>query len=98
MVEIELDSAAELPAVLAAGPDVVLLDNMQPPELARCVAIRDREAPGIILEASGGIRPETVATIAASGVDRVSTGWPTHAAPWLDIALDWKEQAVQRTA
>jgi nicotinate-nucleotide pyrophosphorylase len=39
-----------------------------------------------------------VATIAASGVDRVSTGWPTHAAPWLDIALDWKEQAVERTA
>jgi nicotinate-nucleotide pyrophosphorylase (carboxylating) len=98
VVEIELDSAAELPAVLAAGPDVVLLDNMKPPELTRCVAIRDREAPGILLEASGGIRPETVATIAASGVDRVSTGWPTHAAPWLDIALDWKEQAVKRTA
>jgi nicotinate-nucleotide pyrophosphorylase (carboxylating) len=98
VVEIELDSAAELPAVLEAGPDVVLLDNMKPKDLAQCVAIRDRKAPGIILEASGGIRPETVATIAASGVDRVSTGWPTHAAPWLDIALDWKDEAVQLTA
>ena len=31
-----------------------------------------------------------VAAIAATGVDRVSTGWPTHDAPWLDIALDWR--------
>jgi nicotinate-nucleotide pyrophosphorylase (carboxylating) len=44
----------------------------------------------VVLEASGGIRPETVAAIAATGVDRVSTGWPTHDAPWLDVALDWK--------
>jgi nicotinate-nucleotide pyrophosphorylase (carboxylating) len=43
----------------------------------------------VILEASGGIRPETVAAIAATGVDRVSSGWPTHDAPWLDVALDW---------
>jgi nicotinate-nucleotide pyrophosphorylase (carboxylating) len=43
----------------------------------------------VVLEASGGIRPETVPAIAATGVDRVSTGWPTHHAPWLDIALDW---------
>ena len=33
---------------------------------------------------------ETVAAIAATGVDRVSTGWPTHDAPWLDVALDWR--------
>jgi nicotinate-nucleotide pyrophosphorylase (carboxylating) len=53
------------------------------------VAVRDTRAPRVVLEASGGIRPETVAAIAATGVDRVSTGWPTHDAPWLDIALDW---------
>ena len=89
VVEIELDSIQQLEPVLAAGPDVVLLDNMTPDELAGCVALRDRTAPGVVLEASGGIRPETVAEIAQSGVDRVSTGWPTHHAPWLDIALDW---------
>ena len=89
VVEIEIDAPDALPAVLESGPDVVLLDNMPPPLLAACVATRDQLAPGIVLEASGGIRPETVAAIAATGVDRVSTGWPTHASPWLDIALDW---------
>ena len=89
VVEIEIDSFAQLAAVLAAGPDVVLLDNMHAEELARCVAERNRLAPQVVLEASGGIRPETVPAIAATGVDRVSTGWPTHHAPWLDIALDW---------
>lgn len=89
VVEIEVDSFDQLAAVLAAGPDVVLLDNMHVEELARCVAERHRLAPQVVLEASGGIRPETVPAIAATGVDRVSTGWPTHHAPWLDIALDW---------
>jgi nicotinate-nucleotide pyrophosphorylase (carboxylating) len=54
------------------------------------VALRNATAPRVVLEASGGIRLETVAAIAATGVDRVSTGWPTHDAPWLDVALDWK--------
>jgi nicotinate-nucleotide pyrophosphorylase (carboxylating) len=89
VVEIEIDSIAQLEPVLAAGPDIVLLDNMQPDELAGCVALRDRLAPRVVLESSGGIRPETVAAIARTGVNRVSTGWPTHHAPWLDIALDW---------
>lgn len=89
VVEIEVDSFDQLAAVLAAGPDVVLLDNMHVEELARCVAERNCLAPQVVLEASGGIRPETVPAIAATGVDRVSTGWPTHHAPWLDIALDW---------
>ncbi len=89
VVEIEIDSFGQLAAVLAAGPDVVLLDNMGVEELTRCVAARNADAPGVVLEASGGIRPETVAAIARTGVDRVSTGWPTHDAPWLDVALDW---------
>lgn len=89
VVEIELDSIGQLEPVLAAGPDVVLLDNMPPDELAGCVALRDRIAARVVLEASGGIRPETVTAIAKTGVDRVSTGWPTHHAPWLDVALDW---------
>jgi nicotinate-nucleotide pyrophosphorylase (carboxylating) len=89
VVEIEIDSITQLEPVLAAEPDIVLLDNMHPDELAGCVALRDRIAPQVLLEASGGIRPETVTAIARAGVNRVSTGWPTHAGPWLDIALDW---------
>ncbi|MFM9024844.1 MAG: carboxylating nicotinate-nucleotide diphosphorylase [Planctomycetaceae bacterium] len=90
VVEVEVDSLAQLEQVLPERPHVVLLDNMRPDDLGRCVALRDREAAGVVLEASGGIRPETVAAIAATGVDRVSTGWMTHAAPWLDVALDWR--------
>jgi len=90
VVEIELDDVADLPDVLAAGPDIVLLDNMPPEKLAEGVAIRNRIRPGTILEASGGVSPETVGAIAATGIDRVSSGWPTHGAPWLDIALDWE--------
>lgn len=89
VVEVELDSLEHLPAVLAAGPDIVLLDNMPAELLAAGVEVRDRLRPEVILEASGGVSPETVGAIAATGIDRVSSGWPTHGAPWLDVALDW---------
>jgi len=89
VVEIELDSPRTLEEVLDAGPDIVLPDNMTPSELAAGVATRDARRAATVLEASGGIRPETVGDIARTGVDRVSTGWPTHHAPWLDVALDW---------
>jgi nicotinate-nucleotide pyrophosphorylase (carboxylating) len=89
VVEIEVDSLEQLQAVLPAGPDVVPLDNMPVVDLDRAVALRSEVAPWVILEASGRVRPETVRPIAETGVDRVSTGWPTHDAPWLDMALDW---------
>lgn len=93
VLEIEVDSLAQLADVLPAGPDIVLLDNMPLADLARAVALRQSLPPergaASILEASGGIRPDTVAAIAATGVDRVSSGWPTHHAPWLDVGLDW---------
>jgi nicotinate-nucleotide pyrophosphorylase (carboxylating) len=89
VVEIEVDSLEQLAAVLPAEPDVVLLDNMLPATLRAAVAMRDAACPGVILEASGGISFETVREIAETGVDRLSTGWPTHDAPWLDLGLDW---------
>ena len=99
LVEVEVDSLDQLAAVLPAAPDIVLLDNMSLADLARGVAIRDGHGLGeagrqrrVILEASGGIRPATVRAVAETGVDRVSSGWPTHDAPWLDVALDWGRQ------
>lgn len=89
VVEIEIDALADLESVLRAGPDVILLDNMPAADLCAAVAIRDRVRRDVVLEASGGIQPDTVAAVARTGVDRISTGWPTHAARWLDIALDW---------
>jgi len=85
-VEIEVDSLDQLQEVLAAGgADVVLLDNMDPPMLRQAVALVDGR---LILEASGGITLDTVAAIAESGVDYVSSGAITHSAANLDVALD----------
>jgi nicotinate-nucleotide pyrophosphorylase (carboxylating) len=54
------------------------------------VAWRDAEAPGILLEASGGVNLDTVAAIAATGIDRISVGALTHSAPILDLGLDYE--------
>ncbi len=84
-IEVEVDSLEQLDEALALGADVVLLDNMQPAQLAEAV----RRARGRALtEASGGIRSDTAAAIAATGVDLLSVGWLTHSAPALDVALD----------
>lgn len=96
IVEIEVDSLGQLAEVLPAGPDIVLLDNMPLEQLQRAVSLRNDVAPAVVLEASGGIRPETVRQVAETGVDRVSTGWPTHHAPWLDVALDWPQPEAAR--
>jgi nicotinate-nucleotide pyrophosphorylase (carboxylating) len=89
MIEIEIDRLEQLQPALAANPNIVLLDNMSNAQLTECVAIRNRLAPGVELEASGGVNLKTIAGIAATGVDRISVGALTHSAPVLDIALDW---------
>jgi len=88
-VEIEVDSLKQLAAVLLAGPDIILLDNMSLADLRSAVKQRDTVAPSVILEASGGVSLETIREIAESGVDRISCGAITHQARWLDLGLDW---------
>jgi len=68
--------------------DLILLDNMDPGSLGEAVRRRDARAPWITLEASGGVRLDTVRRIAASGVDRISVGAITHSATALDLGLD----------
>jgi nicotinate-nucleotide pyrophosphorylase (carboxylating) len=89
-VEVEVDSLDQLSAVLPVGPDIVLLDNMLPHMLRQAVELRDQTAPQVELEASGGVRLETVREIAESGVERISVGALTHSARVLDIGLDWQ--------
>jgi nicotinate-nucleotide pyrophosphorylase (carboxylating) len=89
LIEVEVDSLEQLGEVLPARPDIVLLDNMPPDLLRRAVELRDRLAPEVELEASGGINLQTVAAVAHSGVDRISVGALTHSAEWLDLGLDW---------
>ena len=89
IVEIEVDSIAQLIDVLPVGPDIVLCDNFKLDDLREAVAIRDRENPAVELEASGNVKIDTIAQIAATGVDRISSGALTHQATWLDLGLDW---------
>ena len=88
-VEVEVDSLRQLEVALAARADIVLLDNMPLDQLRSAVARRDALAPHTLLEASGGVRLETIRDIAATGVDRISVGALTHSAAALDIGLDY---------
>jgi nicotinate-nucleotide pyrophosphorylase (carboxylating) len=85
-IEIEVDTLEQLGEVLDVGiADAVLLDNMDVATLRRAV---DMVAGRCTLEASGGITLDNVAAIAGTGVDYVSSGWITHSAPNLDVALE----------
>lgn len=94
IVEVEVDSLEQLEAVLPVGPDLVLLDNMDPDALPEAVARRDALSPATQLEASGGVSLEKARRIAASGVDRISVGALTHSAVCLDLGLDWLGEGV----
>jgi nicotinate-nucleotide pyrophosphorylase (carboxylating) len=85
-VEIEVDTLDQLREVLDTGlADVVLLDNMDTATLIEAVKLtRSR----VVLEASGGVTLDSIASIAATGVDYVSSGALTHSAPNFDVALD----------
>ena len=85
-IEIEVDTLAQLREVLATGmADAVLLDNMDLATLREAVRINGGR---LALEASGGVTLETIAAIAATGVDYASAGALTHSAPNFDCALD----------
>jgi nicotinate-nucleotide pyrophosphorylase (carboxylating) len=84
-VECEVDSLGQFDEALAAGPDVIMLDNFSLEDLREAVRRNDGR---LVLEASGGVNLDTVAAIAATGVNVISVGALTHSAPVLDIGLD----------
>jgi len=89
---VECDRIDQLAEALDAGADAVLLDNMTPDEVRACVALVDERCGGgrlrPLLEVSGGVTLDTVAAYAATGIDCISIGGLTNAAPVLDIGLD----------
>jgi len=85
-IEVECDDVAQVDAALAAGADVILLDNMSLDAMRACAA---RVAGRVPLEASGGVTLERVRAIAETGVDRISVGGLTHSPPALDLGLDY---------
>ena len=90
-VHVECDRLDQVLEAVDAGADALLLDNMSPDDVRACVdAVRDRCGDGRrpLLEVSGGVTLDTVASYAASGADLVSSGAFTNSAPVLDIGLD----------
>jgi nicotinate-nucleotide pyrophosphorylase (carboxylating) len=85
-VQVEVDRIEQIEASLAAGADRLLLDNMDPPTLRRAVKLVAGRVP---LEASGGVRLDTIRAIAETGVDFISVGRITQSAPAVDIGMDY---------
>jgi nicotinate-nucleotide pyrophosphorylase (carboxylating) len=86
-IECEVDSLAQLDEALAAGADIVLLDNMPTALVAEAVK---RAGGRALLEASGGITLARVAELARAGVDAISVGALTHSVAAADLGLDFE--------
>jgi nicotinate-nucleotide pyrophosphorylase (carboxylating) len=84
-VEVEVETQAQLDEALAAGAEIVLLDNMSIDDMRRAVEINRGRAK---LEASGGMTLEGAVAAAKAGVDRISVGALTHSAPALVLSLE----------
>lgn len=85
-IECEVDTLAGLEEAMAAGADIVLLDNMDDDTVRRAVAMARGK---VLTEASGGITLDRIAALSSIGVDYISVGALTHSAPAVDIGLDF---------
>ncbi len=89
LIELEVDTLAQLQEALSLGVGIVLLDNMDLATLREAVALARGRAT---TEASGRVTPETAPGIAETGVDLIAVGWITHSAHVLDIGFDHRER------
>lgn len=85
VLEVECDTLEQVKEAIAAGADMILLDNMTPEQLRQAVALGNGR---VRFEASGNVTLETVRAIAETGVHAISVGRLTHSAPQVDIGLD----------
>ena len=85
-IECEVDTRAQLEEALAAGADIVMLDNFDDDEVRDALSLIGGRA---IVEVSGGVTLERVAVLGALGVDVISVGALTHSSPSCDLGLDW---------
>ena len=85
-VEVECDTVGQVREVVAAGADLVLLDNMSLPDMR--AAVEACRAAGVMTEASGGLRLDNARAVAETGVDFLAVGALTHSAPVLDLGVD----------
>lgn len=90
-IEVECENLAEVSTALAAGADVLLLDNMEIETLRQAVSLIRQQAPQVLIEASGdiGTNTERLQRVAQTGVDFISLGALTHSAPNFNISLEF---------
>lgn len=86
-IEIEVGSESQLRDALAAGADVIMLDNMAVQKVRESVQLIRGQAPGTIIEVSGGVTIDNVREFAECGCDLISVGALTHSPPAIDISL-----------
>ncbi|MGB5548553.1 MAG: carboxylating nicotinate-nucleotide diphosphorylase [Polyangiales bacterium] len=85
-IECEVDTREQLEEALAAGADIVMLDNFDDERVRDALKLVDGQA---LVEVSGGITLQRVASLGALGVDVISVGALTHSSPSCDLGLDW---------
>jgi nicotinate-nucleotide pyrophosphorylase (carboxylating) len=88
-IEVEVETLEQLEEALAVNPDIIMLDNM---DLATMEEAVKRVNGKAIVEASGGVNLQTIASIARTGVDIISVGSLTHSVTALDISLDLNQR------
>jgi len=94
-IEVEVESLDDMLKAAQGGADIIMFDNMAPEEIARGVellkkkGLRDR----VLLEASGGITPDSIRGYAACGVDVLSLGALTRNARWIDLSLEIEQNS-----
>ena len=93
-LEVEVDTLDQFEEALAAGADLVLLDNFSTADTAEAVARARRQSRPIRLESSGGLTLARAFEVAATGVDYLAVGALTHSAPALDLGLDLTASAA----
>jgi len=86
-VEIECENLEMVKRAMKAGADIVMCDNMSLGETKEVVAFRNENYPHILLEASGNVTLDTIASIATTGVDAISSGSVIHQANWIDLSM-----------
>jgi len=89
-IEVEVESVEDAILAASCGVDIILLDNMEPAMIENVIDAlkKDNLRDKVILEASGGIKPDNICDYAATGVDVISMGFITHSTPVLDLSLE----------
>jgi nicotinate-nucleotide pyrophosphorylase (carboxylating) len=85
---VEVENFEQLDEALAAGPDIIMLDNMTHTDMKQAVSIIKARSPHIVVEGSGSVTLQTIKSMAESGVDVISVGRLTYSVNSLDISLD----------